>query len=101
MCGCGRRMAREPERFEHARADHGRTIADHEDAVERTGGTRAEDGVHRRVGIVESNRHGGVAPRIVERAAAIGGVHEIDTKPLGGVDLGEGIGEGLRRTLAR
>ena len=70
--GRRRRVPRQAERLGHARRDQGRTIADREQAVDRSDLPGIEQRRRRGCVIVKADRHGAVAPGILEHRAAIG-----------------------------
>jgi len=80
-------MSRQAEPAGSRRREHGRTVADRQDTGKRGARMRTFNRRERTAFVVEPHRHGGVAPRIVERPASIGGQHEAHTGPCGG--LGE------------
>ena len=93
----GWRMPRQAEPLGDARADHGRAIADDEQAVERTHRGRLENRRDRGVLVVKPDRNRLVLPRILDQMTAIGREDELHPKPRGGIAKRARLVSGRRR----
>ena len=90
-------MPRQPELSSDAGRDDGRPVADDDQAVERPGGSRLEDGGHGRVLVVEADRNRVVLPRILDQVTPIRREDEFDPEPRGGVTERARLVAGRRR----
>ena len=95
--GTGGGMPGQAETLRDACADDRRPIADHKQAIDRTGGGGLQDRRHRRVLVVEPNRNRGVPPRILDQMTPIGREDELRANPVRRVSKRTRLVAGRRR----